>query len=85
MTELLRSQIARGEDLAQDFVGLVALGMIVAVWLRTKAFVPTLGALLFGVFVTWAVHNVEFLETKVDQEFQSLPAVTVTLPGPVRA
>jgi hypothetical protein len=77
MTELLHAEIAKVESLVQAGVGLLALVMIVAVWVRTKAFVPTLGAVVFGAVVTWSVHNVAFLQSKVDQEFSSLPAVVV--------
>ena len=45
-------------------IGVMALIIVVAVWVRSKAFVPTLGAVLFGAVVTWAVHNVDFLQTR---------------------
>jgi len=77
MTELLHGEIAKVEGLVQAGVALLALIMVVAVWVRSKAFVPTLGAVLFGAVVTWAVHNVDFLQTKVNEEFQSLPAAEV--------
>lgn len=77
MTELLHGEIAKVQSLVQAGVALLALIMVVAVWVRSKAFVPTLGALLFGAVVTWAVHHVDFLQTKVDQEFQSLPVIVV--------
>ena len=75
MTELLRGEMAKVEALVQAFVALMALIMVVVVWARTKAFVPTIGAVLFGALVTWAVHNGDFLERKVGEEFesQSLP------------
>ena len=78
MTDLLHSEIAKVEALVQAGVALMALIMIVVVWARTKAFVPTLGAVLFGAFITWAVHNVDFLQQKVNDEFQSqgIPALT---------
>jgi len=84
MTELLHAEIAKVEGLVQAGVALLAMIMVVAVWVRSKAFVPTLGAVLFGAVVTWAVHNVDFLQSKVDQEFQSLPATAVSVahPGP---
>ena len=71
MVELLHGEIAKVEALVQAGVALMALIMIVVVWARTKAFVPTIGAVLFGALVTWAVHNVDFLERKVGEEFES--------------
>lgn len=77
MTELLHGEIVKVQGLVQAGVALLALIMVVAVWVRSKAFVPTLGAVLFGAVVTWAVHNVDFLQSKVDEEFQSMPAAAV--------
>jgi len=68
--QLLNDKIADVEGLVQGVVGLMALVMVIVVWARTKSFVPTLGALLFGAFVIWGVNNVAFLEQKVDEEFQ---------------
>lgn len=82
MTELLHGEIAKVEGLVQAGVALLAMIMVVAVWVRSKAFVPTLGAVLFGAVVTWAVHNVDFLQTKVNEEFQSLPAAVVHIAHP---
>ena len=82
MTDLLHSEIVKVEALVQAGVGLMALVMIVVVWVRTKAFVPTIGAVLFGALVTWSVHNVDFLQQKVNDEFQTqgMPALVVTYP-----
>lgn len=70
MIDLLQSKLTEVESLVQAAVGLMALVMVIVVWARTKAFVPVVGAVLFGAFVTWAVNNVAFLESKVDEEFQ---------------
>jgi hypothetical protein len=74
--QLLSDKIADVEGLVRAFVGLMALVMIIVVWVRTKSFVPTLGALLFGAFLIWGVNNVDFLEQKVDEEFQGMAPVT---------
>ena len=71
MTNLMHAEIVRVEALVQAAVALMALIMIVVVWARTKAFVPTIGAVLFGAVVIWAVHNVDFLQQKVNDEFHS--------------
>lgn len=72
MTEMLQGEIAKVEVLVQAAVALMALIMVVVVWAKTKAFVPTLGAVLFGAVVVWAVNNVDFLQQKVDEEFQAV-------------
>lgn len=71
MTELLHGEISKVQVLVQAGVALMALVMIVVVWAKSKAFVPTLGAVLFGALVVWAVNNAEFLEQKVGEEFQT--------------
>lgn len=71
MTDLLHAEILKIQALVQAGVALMALIMTVVVWARTKAFVPTIGAVLFGAVVTWAVHNADFLQQKVNEEFQS--------------
>lgn len=81
MIDLLNDKIADVEGLVRAFVGLMALVMVIVVWVRTKSFVPVLGAVLFGAFVIWAVNNVAFLEQKVDEEFQSLRAPTTVDDG----
>jgi hypothetical protein len=82
VTELLHSEIVKVEGLVQAGVALMALIMIVVVWARTKAFVPTIGAVLFGALVIWAVRNVDFLQQKVNDEFhsQGMPALMVKHP-----
>lgn len=82
MTDLLHAEILKIQALVQAGVALMALVMTVVVWARTKAFVPTIGAVLFGAVVTWSVHNVDFLQQKVNDEFQpqSMPAVVIRLP-----
>jgi hypothetical protein len=80
MTDLMHAEILKVEALVQAGVALMALIMVVVVWARTKAFVPTIGAVLFGAVMTWAVNNADFLQQKVNDEFQTqqgMPAVVV--------
>lgn len=71
MTELLHGEIAKVESLVQAAVALLALIMVIVVWVRTKAFVPTIGALLFAALITWGINNVGFFEQKVGEEFDA--------------
>jgi hypothetical protein len=77
--QLLSEKIADVEGLVRAVVGLMALVMIIVVWVRTKSFVPTLGALLFGAFLIWGVNNVDFLEQKVGEEFQGMAPVPLSV------
>ena len=71
MTELLAQEIERIQLLVQAAVVLMATVMVIGVWARTKAIVPTAGAIVFGALVVWAVHNVAFLQGKIGEEFES--------------
>lgn len=77
MIDLLSSKLADVEGLIQSAIAVMALVMVISVWARSKALVPTLGAVMFGALVVWGVNNVEFLEQKVDEEFQSSSAALV--------
>lgn len=70
MIELFNGKIAEVQALVQSGVGLMALVMVGVVWAKTKAFVPTMGALLFGAIVIWGVHNTDFLQRKVGEDLQ---------------
>ncbi|HEY3140221.1 MAG TPA: hypothetical protein VGJ86_03785 [Acidimicrobiales bacterium] len=68
MIDLLTNLINRAETVVVAFVALMAMAMVVVTWARTRAFVATLGAVLFAVFVTWAVRNVDLLEEQVNED-----------------
>ena len=60
------------QHLAQLGVSVMAVVMVISVWAKTKAFIPTVGALVFGAVLTWGVFHSDVLQQKVDQEFRSL-------------
>jgi hypothetical protein len=66
--DLVSNLIERAQSVVVAFVALMAIAMVVATWVRSRAFVPTLGAVLFGMFVTWAVHNVDFVERQIGED-----------------
>ena len=68
MIDLVSNLIQRAETVVVAFVALMAIAMVVVTWARTRAFVPTLGAVLFAMFVTWATHNVDFLESQIGED-----------------
>jgi hypothetical protein len=58
-------------------VVLIAIAIIVSTWAKTRAFVPTLGAIIFGALVVWAVRNVDFLQDQIGEDIveeSGLPA-----------
>jgi hypothetical protein len=74
MIEWASEKLTEFEQLAQLGVSAMAVVMVITVWVKTKAFVPTIGALLFGAILTWGVHNSDALQSKVNDEFQSMQA-----------
>lgn len=68
MIDLFHNLIDEAMDLVTAGVVLMAIVMVVATWARTRSFVPTIGALLFGAFVIWGVRNVDFLEEQIGED-----------------
>lgn len=75
MTQWLHGEINQLEGLIQAAVLLIGLAVVAATFAKTKAVVPTVGALVFAFVVVWAVHHVDWFDSKIGQEFNSLGAV----------
>ena len=71
MIDMLAGKIGEVQALVQAAIVVMALVMVIAVWARSKSLVPTLGAVVFGAAVVWGTNNVEFLEQKIGEEFES--------------
>ena len=72
MTEWLLHEINQAQIVVQAGVVLLGIVVVVATYARSKAIVPTLGALLFAGVVIWAVNNTGWFEEKIGEEFNSL-------------
>jgi hypothetical protein len=66
--ELFHNLIGEAQDLVMAAVVLMAIVMVVSTWARTRSFVPTVGALLFGALVIWGVRNVDFIEEQIGED-----------------
>jgi hypothetical protein len=66
--DLFHNLIGEAQDLVTAAVVLMAIVMVVSTWARTRAFVPTIGALLFGAFVVWGVRNIDFFEERIGED-----------------
>lgn len=77
MTQWLTQEILKLQQVAEGAVVLVVITVVIATYARTKAIVPTVGALVFGFVVIWAVHNTGWFENKVGQEFNGLAPIVV--------
>lgn len=70
MIDLFNNLIAEAQDMVTAAVVLVAIGVIVSTWARTRALVPTVSAIVFGALVVWAVRNVDFLQQQIDEDIR---------------
>jgi hypothetical protein len=77
MFDLFNNLLGEAQDLVLAAVVLIAIGMVLATWVRTKAFVPTIGAIIFGAFVIWAVRNVDFFEEQIGEDITEAGASAV--------
>ena len=81
MTEWLIHEINQAQAVVQAGVVLLGVVVVVATYARSKAIVPTLGALLFAGVVIWAVNNTGWFEEKIGQEFESLDSASWSAPA----
>ena len=70
MTEWLTQEITQVQAVVQAGVVLLGICVVIATYARTKAIVPTLGALLFAGVVIWSVNNTAWFEDKIGEEFE---------------
>ena len=80
MTEWLQSEITQIQAVVQAGVVLLGIAVVIATYARTRAIVPTLGAIVFAGIVIWSVNNTAWFEEKIGEEFErGLP--TLSEPG----
>ncbi len=68
--DLFNNLINEAQDLITAAVVLVAIGVIVSTWAKTRALVPTLSAIFVGALVVWAVRNVDFLQEQIGEDIR---------------
>ena len=73
------SAIQKAEVIVQAAVALIGLGIVAHTYVKTKAVVPTVGALLFLFFVVWSLNNTSWFDEKIGEEFRNpTPSGVVT-------
>lgn len=83
MIDWLNSEATAVGGLIQNGIGVMAIAFVGMVFWRSKAFAPTLGALLLAGVVIWGVRNVDWFERQIDKETvkAGLPAAAVVHAG----
>jgi hypothetical protein len=66
--EDLWSQI---ELVGKGAMTLMAVAVVLTVWLRTKAFAPTVAAMVLGAVALWAINNPYVFRQMVDAETEA--------------
>jgi len=82
----LTIKLAEVRQLIQAGLVVAAVLFIAHVWWKSKALIPTLGAILLAGAVLWATANVQWFEDEIGKEMHSIgpPAVVIRLPPPMR-
>ncbi len=88
MIDWMNSKLGDVQGLLVGITGVLAIWFVIWTWVRTKALVPTLVAMLVAGAVLWAVSNMDWFKNKVGQEAGILrpPVVRVVdvRPAPFR-
>jgi len=79
-------KLAEIRQLVQAGLVVAAVLFIAHVWWKSKALIPTLGAILLAAAVLWATANVQWFEDEIGKEMHSVgpPAVVLHLSPTLR-
>jgi hypothetical protein len=61
---------SEAEALVKALIAVMGLVFVLMTAARTRAVVPTVGAIVFAGLVGWAVANTDFIEQKVDEDIR---------------
>ena len=68
----MTAKLAEIRQLIQGGLVVVAVLFIAHVWWKTKALIPTLGAMLLAGMVLWGTANVAWFQDQIGKEMHSL-------------
>lgn len=79
MIDWLNSETTAIGGLIQNGISVLAIAFVGMVFWRSKAFAPTIGALLLAGVVIWGVRNIDWFERQIGNETNKAgaPAVAV--------
>lgn len=69
MIETLTKVLNDVDGLLRTAVMVAAIGWVAATWLRSRALVTTISAIIMAGIVVWATSNVSLLRDKVGEDF----------------
>lgn len=78
MVDWMTVKLAEIQKLVQAGLVVVAIAFVGHTWWKTKAFVPTVGALLLSGVVLWGTSNIQWFQDEIGKEMHSIgPAVAL--------
>lgn len=84
MIDTLKHVLHDLDSLLRLAVMVAAIGWVAATWLRSRALVTTISAIIMAGIVVWATSNVSLLRDKVGEDFGSQGASSSqSQPAPV--
>lgn len=70
MVDIIDGLMGDAMFLLESAIVLMAIIFVISTWSRTRSMMPTIGALVFGVFVIWGVWNIDILQQEVEEDIE---------------
>ena len=78
----MTAKLVEIRQLIQGGLVVAAVLFIAHVWWKTKALIPTLGAMLLAGMVLWGTANIQWFQDEIGKEMRSLGATAPAIPDP---
>jgi hypothetical protein len=78
----MTAKLAEIRQLIQGGLVVAAVLFIGHVWWKTKALIPTVGAMLLAGMVLWGTANIQWFQDQIGKEMHSLGTTAPAVPGP---
>lgn len=85
MISWMTAKLAEIRQLIQGGLVVAAIVFIAHVWWKSKALIPTLGAMLLAGMVLWGTANVQWFQDQIGKEMHSLGHTAPATPGGQRS
>jgi hypothetical protein len=77
----MTAKLAEIRQLIQGGLAVAAVLFIGHVWWKTKALIPTVGAMLLAGMVLWGTANIQWFQDQIGKEMHSLGTTAPVVPG----
>jgi hypothetical protein len=73
ISDLVGGLAERWQNVLLAVVTLLVVVSVITTWIRTRSWVPTIGAALIGAVALWATAGVEDVQRSVEREIHDAP------------